>query len=109
MHKFILILLLLTGVTSCKAQTPLSTKSKKATKAYDLAMQYMNTYQYDKALEELQKAKKEDPNFVEAYLLQATLHLELRQWAQAESSLRSPSHSIRISSCLLILTAHKHR
>lgn len=85
MHKFILILLLLTGVTSCKAQTPLSTKSKKATKAYDLAMQYMNTYQYDKALEELQKAKKEDPNFVEAYLLQATLHLELRQWAQAES------------------------
>ena len=88
MHKYILILLLAIGVNSCKAQTPLTTKSKKASKAYDLAMQYMNTYQYDLALVELQKAKKEDPNFVEAYMLQATLHYELRQWALAEEQFK---------------------
>lgn len=84
MRNIFLILLLVLGITSCKAQTPLSTNSKKATKAYNLALQYMDRYQYPEALAELQKAKKEDPNFVEAYMLQATLHMELRQWAQAE-------------------------
>ncbi|HTF05613.1 MAG TPA: tetratricopeptide repeat protein [Bacteroidia bacterium] len=84
MKNILLVILLAIGGLSCKAQTPLSTKSKKATKAYNMAMQHMDLRQYDQALAELAKAKKEDPDFVEAYLLQATLHMELRQWAEAE-------------------------
>lgn len=84
MRRIVCLLVLIAGFAACKAQTPLTTKSKKATKAYNLAIQYMDTYQYDLALAEIQKAKKDDPNFVEAYLLQANLHLILRQWDQAE-------------------------
>lgn len=85
MRNFCLIFLLSIGVLSCKAQTPLSTTNKKATKAYELARQCLNLYNYTCALEELAKAKKADPNFVEAYMLQANIHLELRQWEQAET------------------------
>lgn len=85
MKHILLVFLVAISTVSCKAQTPLSTKSKKAAKAYDLAMQYLNLRQYDKALAELKKAKEEDPNFVEAYTLQANLHLELRQWDLAEA------------------------
>ncbi len=84
MKNILLILVVAICTFSCKAQTPLSTKSKKATKAYNLAIQYMDTYQYELALAELAKAKKEDPNFVEAYMLQANLHMALRQWNLAE-------------------------
>jgi outer membrane protein OmpA-like peptidoglycan-associated protein len=83
-HIF-LILIFAVGVTSCKAQTPLTTKSKKAEKSYNLAIQYMDTFQWDKALAELKKAKEADPNFVEAYTLQANLHLQLREWDKAEA------------------------
>lgn len=83
MKNIFLVLILAFGVNACKAQTPLSTKSKKASKAYDMAIQYMQTYQYDKAQAELDKAKKEDPNFIEAYMLNAELHLEQRQWEPA--------------------------
>lgn len=84
MRRIVFLLMIIVGFTACKAQTPLSTKSKKATKAYNNAIMYMDTYQFDKALEELATAKKEDPNFVEAYMLQANLHLQLRQWDKAE-------------------------
>lgn len=70
-------------VLSCKAQTPLSTQSKKAEKAYAAARQYLQQYEYEKSLAELQKAKDADPKFVEAYMLQANLHLERREWEKA--------------------------
>lgn len=84
MKNICLILLLTAGMVACKAQSPLSTNNKKAAKAYNTAIQCMNLYNYQCALDELAKAKKADPNFVEAYLLQANLHLERRQWDLAE-------------------------
>lgn len=85
MKNICFILLLTLGMVSCKAQAPLSTNNKKASKAYNLAIQYMNIYDYPNALAELAKAKKADPKFVEPYLLQGNLHLELRQWDKAEA------------------------
>ncbi len=85
MKNICLILLLTLGMVSCKAQSGLTTKSKKAEKAYNLAIQYMDLRNYPAALLELEKAKKADPNFVEAYTLQANLHLQLRQWDLAEA------------------------
>ncbi|GAB4140265.1 MAG: OmpA family protein [Bacteroidia bacterium] len=67
---------------------PLSTKSKKAEKAYNAAMTYLQQYQYGEATKQLGIAKKEDPNFVEAYLLQANLYMETREWQKAIDEFR---------------------
>lgn len=86
MKKILFFLLLVTGI-SCKAQpateTPLTTKSKKAAKAYNEAMTCAQQYNYECAHEKLATAKKEDPNFAEAYALDANLYLDMRQWAKA--------------------------
>lgn len=84
MNRILFILAIVFAGISCKAQQPaLTTKSKKAEKAYNLALSYLQVYEYDKALAELANAKKEDPNFVEAYTLEANLYLETRQWEKA--------------------------
>jgi outer membrane protein OmpA-like peptidoglycan-associated protein len=85
MKNIVLIVILALGITSCKAQTALSTTNKKAEKAYNTALGYMNLYDYDNALLELGKAKKADPNFTEAYMLEANIWMAKREWAKAES------------------------
>lgn len=84
MKNTLLLFLLSIGFIACSAQTPLSTKNKKATKAYNLAIQYANVYNYPAAMDQLAKAKQADPNFVEAYLLEANLDMEMRKWDLAE-------------------------
>jgi outer membrane protein OmpA-like peptidoglycan-associated protein len=82
--KYILVFGLFLFVNyPCIAQQALTTKSKKAEKAYQAAQLNLKHYEYDKALTELRKAKEADPNFVEAYVLQANLHLERREWQKA--------------------------
>lgn len=84
MRYTLLLVLISLGLSTCKAQTSLTTTSKKAAKAYNLAVQYMDIFNFEEALKQIAIAKKEDPNFVEAYMLQANLHMMKREWAQAE-------------------------
>ncbi|MGL4597210.1 MAG: OmpA family protein, partial [Bacteroidia bacterium] len=83
--KHLITILLCVFVFSCKAQPPmeLTTTSKKAKKAYESALLYLDARQYDKAMGELKSAQEADPNFVEAYILQANVHMELREWEKA--------------------------
>lgn len=85
MKKIIFLLSIICLTVTCKAQPPaaLSTKSKKAEKAYYLAMDYAQIYQYEEAYKQLAIAKKEDPAFVEAYTLQANLLMSEAKWAEA--------------------------
>lgn len=83
--KRIFLLLLIISLTNCKAQPPstLTTKSKKAEKAYNLSMDYAQIYNYEEAYNQLAIAKKEDPDFVEAYTLEANLLMSESKWALA--------------------------
>lgn len=85
MKNVLLSFLLIISFAACKAQPPvgLSTKSKKAQKAYNAAMDCAQVYDYKCAFDQLAIAKKEDPNFVEAYFLEANFYLEQRQWDKA--------------------------
>lgn len=85
MKQLLFVFLLVFSVSACKAQPPvaLSTKSKKAQKAYNAAIDYAQVMNYEKAFSELDNAKKEDPAFVEAYVLAANLYMELREWGKA--------------------------
>lgn len=85
MNKIILIVSIIFLSTSCKAQQPglLSTKSKKAEKAYYAAMNYAQVYDFVNAYAQLEIAEKEDPNFVEAYTLEANFDMANEQWVKA--------------------------
>ncbi|MBI3512222.1 MAG: PD40 domain-containing protein [Bacteroidetes bacterium] len=85
MKNILSVIFLFSAIVSCKAQPPttLSTKSKKASAAYDQAMACAQNYDYDCAFAKLALAKKEDPNFVEAYFLEANLDMELKYWDKA--------------------------
>ncbi len=85
MNKLILLLSIICFSITCKAQPTgaISTKSKKAEKAYFMAMDYAEIYDMPNAYKQLEIAKKEDPGFVEAYTLEANLLMSERKWAQA--------------------------
>jgi outer membrane protein OmpA-like peptidoglycan-associated protein len=85
MNKLILLLSILCFSITCKAQPTgaISTKSKKAEKAYFMAMDYAEIYDMANAYKQLAIAKKEDPGFVEAYTLEANLLMSERKWAEA--------------------------
>ncbi len=54
-----------------------STQSKKAAKAYEQGCLYMRARNYDLGLEEMLKAVKYDPGFVEAYLILGDIYSDL--------------------------------
>ncbi|CAN5918717.1 OmpA family protein [soil metagenome] len=85
MKRIILLLSIICLTISCKAQPPstLSTRSKKAEKAYNMAMDYAQIYDFPNAYKQLTIAKKEDPAFVEAYTLEANLLMSESKWALA--------------------------
>ncbi len=84
MNRLILFLTILVLSGNCKAQpSTLSTTSKKAEKAYNMAIDYAQGYDYENAYKQLAIAKKEDPNFVEAYTLEANLLMSQSNWALA--------------------------
>lgn len=85
MKNILFLLSLIVLTTTCKAQPPstLTTKSKKAEKAYNMAMDYAQIYDYENAYKQLEVAKKEDPTFVEAYMLKANLLMSERKWAES--------------------------
>src|SRR3954469_8024438 len=85
MKNILLFLIILSFGASCKAQPSavLTTKSKKAEKAYEAALQYADLFQFEDAYKQLAIAEKEDPNFVEAYTLEANLLMTERKWDKA--------------------------
>jgi Tfp pilus assembly protein PilF len=102
MKKILFLLSIIFLTTSCKAQPSamLSTKSKKAEKAYNMAIDYAQIYDYENAYKQLAVAKKEDPNFVEAYTLEANLLMSQSKWAEAVDQFKkaftiNPTFSLR--------------
>jgi outer membrane protein OmpA-like peptidoglycan-associated protein len=84
MKKLIFLFSVIFLAASCKAQPSLlSTKSKKAEKAYNAAMQYADMFDFEHAYEQLAIAEKEDPQFVEAYTLEANMLMTERKWDKA--------------------------
>ncbi len=77
MKKFFLILFLSIGSLVVFAQgSRYSTKSKKAVKYFEMARKYYNSMDYNNAILYLEKAKKADKKFIEAYLLAANIYEE---------------------------------
>ncbi|CAN5396893.1 hypothetical protein BH09BAC5_BH09BAC5_09290 [soil metagenome] len=85
MNRIIFFLAIIFFSSACKAQPSaiISTKSKKAEKAYYAAMNAAQSYDYETAYKQLDIAKKEDPSFVEAYTLEANLFLSQSKWAES--------------------------
>ncbi|MDQ3111079.1 MAG: hypothetical protein M3R17_14390, partial [Bacteroidota bacterium] len=85
MNKIILLLSIILLTITCKSQPAMtvSTKSKKAEKAYFLAMDYAQIYNFEEAYKQLAIAKKEDPVFIEAFIFGAELMLSERKYAEA--------------------------
>jgi len=87
-HKtiFIHIILILFVLTNSEAQNRYTTKSKKAIKHYENAINHYNSYKNDQCINELQKAVSEDDKFIEAYLLMANVYEDLKQIKNAIES-----------------------
>jgi outer membrane protein OmpA-like peptidoglycan-associated protein len=84
MYKLILLLSIVVLTQSCKAQqSVVSTKSKKAEKAYYAALDCADKYDFQCAYSQIAIAEKEDPNFVEAFTLHANFDLANSKWADA--------------------------
>lgn len=80
----ILILFFLLGFSfQVLAQTPLSTKSKKAIELYTLADNFRVRGQFDQALSLLDQAIDKDKNFVEAYYRRGLTYFSMKQYAKA--------------------------
>ncbi len=80
LHKITFLILVLFS-TSCMAQRDieLTTKSKKAEKAYNKARDYMRLMEYNLAEYELKTAIEKDPQFIEALLLISELYTDTRK------------------------------
>lgn len=70
-----------------------STVSKKAMKSFQQAVEESTRGNHRKAIEHLQKAIQEDPNFFEAYNNLGAEYLKLREWNQAIGAFQ---HAIEI-------------
>ncbi|RLD65843.1 MAG: hypothetical protein DRI84_06010 [Bacteroidetes bacterium] len=91
--KLIVSILLLLGLTFCIPQThaqkrkkELTTKSKKAKKAFNGALTFFEVKQYDDANDYIDKALKYDSNFVEAYILRGQMASEQKKMDEAIQS-----------------------
>ena len=79
----ILLFLSLSLNFTAKAQPKYTSTNKGAIKSYESATEYYDSYQNEKALNELEKAINKDPAFIEAYILMANIHVDMRDYAGA--------------------------
>ena len=84
------LLVCLTGL--CMAQHP-----KKAVKAYETAYQAFLGRDYQKALQQLQKALDKDPDYAEAWLLQGEVGMETHDY---DLAMEGYEQSLRVDSLL---------
>lgn len=61
----------------------LTTKSKKAARLYNRALNALDTRYLDRAILELQEAVKEDPEFIEAYIVMGDTYARLKNCSDA--------------------------
>jgi outer membrane protein OmpA-like peptidoglycan-associated protein len=71
---------------STAQQRKYTSSSKAAIKHYDDALHYYDVKQNDKAIDELKTAIEKDPQFVEAYILLASVQEDSRQFTDAVES-----------------------
>ena len=79
----LLFLFLATGLAAQQPGNQLSTKNKKAEKAFDAAMQAYQSRDYPRAITEVTKALEADSVFCEALVLKGDLFSDLKRPAQA--------------------------
>ena len=70
---------------------------KKAVKAYEAAYQAFVVRDYEKALQQLQKALDKDPDYAEAWLLQGEIGMETRDF---DLAMEGYEHSLKADSTL---------
>ena len=75
----LLMITLLSNIVFAQKDTQLSTKSKKAIKYYNNATHFYDLRDNIPCIEELNKAVKEDSNFIEAYFLLAAVYNDLHK------------------------------
>lgn len=85
-HIFLIFAILFSVVFNTEAQNKYTTRSKKAIKHYENALNHYNSFNNEKCLNELQKAVSEDEKFIEAYLLMANVYEDLKQTNNAITS-----------------------
>ncbi len=83
-HRVVFLVFLLFAGNPAFGQ--LHSKSKKAISHYNVAVQSYQLLDYQKASEEMEKALKVDPEFIEVYLLRAEMLTELNDYEAAISS-----------------------
>ncbi|HLG02853.1 MAG TPA: OmpA family protein [Bacteroidia bacterium] len=87
MKETLLFIFICFLAVACKAQPPaLHTKSKKAEKYYTQAKAFLDAFDYPNALKQLSSAIKEDPEFLEAHLLQGHAYKDLDNFESAVNS-----------------------
>jgi len=81
-----LILLLAIATPQFAQQPGPSTTSKKAEKLFFSAIEAYQARNYEKALEDLEKAVTADPRFIDAFILQGDIYSDLRETGKAIQS-----------------------
>jgi OOP family OmpA-OmpF porin len=100
-------LLLFTASAAFAQQRQISTKDKKAIKAYTTAEYLVENRRLDEAVPYLQEAIKRDPNFIEAYFKLAGIYMTYGKLANAKPLFMKGSDldSNRVTSCGAYFTA----
>jgi len=86
MKRIIIAVLVFSLIFNClqaQDKSYYTTKSSKAIKAIEKAMHFHDNHQESEAKEELIKAIKADPNFIEAHLILAEVNVDLQEYNEA--------------------------
>ncbi|MFZ7144278.1 MAG: tetratricopeptide repeat protein, partial [Bacteroidota bacterium] len=86
--KLLLLFLCLFNLTA-NAQREYTSSVPKATRSFDAALKFYDSRLNDKALESLDNAIDADPKFIEAHMLKANIHSDLREYEKAIAAFKS--------------------
>ncbi len=86
--KLLLLFLCLFNLTA-NAQREYTSSVPKATRSFDAALKFYDSRLNDKALESLDDAIDADPKFIEAHMLKANIHSDLREYEKAIAAFKS--------------------
>ncbi|MFH0896236.1 MAG: tetratricopeptide repeat protein, partial [Bacteroidota bacterium] len=84
--RYLILLLILACAIPLSAQVTLSTKSKEAKALYVSATKKYDINDFKGALEDLEKAIKKDPKFVEAHMLMGDIYADTKEYEKGAAS-----------------------
>ncbi len=90
--KFLIVLPLLlfsSFLLPAQSYTTTKTAGKKAQKHYSKAREYLQARDFDKSLDALSKALQDQPDFINAVLLKASVHFDQKEYEQAENGFQN--------------------